>query len=402
MQRRTSAWIPDMPNGRALFVTPEVPYPTRGGGALRSASLLEYLAKRYEVDVIVFREPGAEDPSRLFPPGTARRVHVLELPHHRNNPLSRAVRNAGRLARGVPPLVDRFAGFADRIASLVHGESYRVAAIEHFWCAPYWEQVAPVCSRTVLDLHNIESVLHERCARTETGPGALAHQMFCRAARDLEARWLPRYDCLLATSTADAELARALSPRSLITVYPNAIPFVPRPNVPEREMVIFSGNLEYHPNVSAVRFFRNEIWPILRDRWPSLVWRVAGKNSHGVRKHTNGDTRIELPGPMENAIAELAAARVVVVPLLAGSGTRFKVIEAWAAGRAVVATTIGVEGLPARHGENVLIADGARDFADAVSRLLASPSLRLTLGETGRTIFESEFTWDSGWQKLDL
>jgi len=226
--------------------------------------------------------------------------------------------------------------------------------------------------------------------------------MFCRAARDLEARWLPRYDCLLATSTADAELARALSPRSLITVYPNAIPFVPRPNVPEREMVIFSGNLEYHPNVSAVRFFRNEIWPILRDRWPSLVWRVAGKNSHGVRKHTNGDARIELPGPMENAIAELAAARVVVVPLLAGSGTRFKVIEAWAAGRAVVATTIGVEGLPARHGENVLIADGARDFADAVSRLLASPSLRLTLGETGRTIFESEFTWDSGWQKLDL
>ena len=287
-------------------------------------------------------------------------------------------------------------------AFLVHGESYRVAAIEHFWCAPYWEQVAPVSSRTVLDLHNIESVLHERCARTETGPGALAHEMFCRSARDLEARWLPRYDCLLATSTADAELARAISPRSLIIVYPNAIPFVPRPNVPEREMVLFSGNLEYHPNVSAVRFFRNEIWPILRDRWPSLVWRVAGKNSHGVRKHTNGDARIELPGPMENAIAELAAARVVVVPLLAGSGTRFKVIEAWAAGRAVVTTTIGVEGLPARHGENVLIADSARDFADAVSRLLASPSLRLTLGETGRTIFESEFTWDSGWQKLDL
>ena len=391
-----------MPDGRALFVVPEAPYPTRGGGALRSASLLEYLARRYDVDVIVFRQPGAEDPSRLFPHGTARRVHVLELPHHRNNPLSRAVRNSGRLARGVPPLVDRFAGFADRMAALVRDQSYRVGVIEHFWCAPYWEQVAPVSSRTVLDLHNIESVLHERCARTEGGPGALAHEMFCRSARDLEAQWLPRYDCLLTTSEADAQLARAISPRSLIVVYPNAIPFVPRPNVPEREMIIFSGNLEYHPNISAVRFFRNEIWPILRDRWPSLVWRLAGKNPYGVRKYTSGDARIELTGPMENSIEELAAARVVVVPLLAGSGTRFKVIEAWAAGRAVVSTTIGAEGLPARHGENLLIADGPRQFADAVSLLLTAPDLRAKLSETGRTLFESELTWENAWQKLDL
>jgi len=277
-----------------------------------------------------------------------------------------------------------------------------VAAIEHFWCAPYWEQVAPVSSRTVLDLHNIESVLHERCARTEGGPGGLAHEMFCRSARELEAQWLPRYDCLLTTSEADAQLARAVSPRSPIVVYPNAIPLVPLPNVPEREMIIFSGNLEYHPNISAVRFFRNEIWPILRDRWPSLVWRLAGKNPYGVRKSTSGDERIELTGPMENAIEELAAARVVVVPLLAGSGTRFKVIEAWAAGRAVVSTTIGAEGLPARHGKNLLIADGPRQFADAVSLLLTAPDLRAELSETGRTLFESELTWENAWQKLDL
>jgi glycosyltransferase involved in cell wall biosynthesis len=391
-----------MPNNRALFVVPEAPYPTRGGGALRSASLLEYLARRYDVDVIVFREPGAEDPTPLFPPGTARRVHVLELGHHRKDACSRAVRNSGRLARRVPPLVDRFAGFDDRMAALVHGQNYQVAAIEHFWCARYWEQVAPVSARTVLDLHNIESVLHERCARSDRGAGALAHEMFSRFARDLEAQWLPRYDCLLTASAADAQRAQAISPGSRISVYPNAIPLVPRPNVPEREMVVFSGNLEYHPNVSAVRFFRNEIWPILRDRWPSLVWRLAGKNPEEVRKYTSGDDRIELPGPMENAIEEIAAARVVVVPLLAGSGTRFKIIEAWAAGRAVVSTTIGAEGLPARHGENLLIANTPREFADAVSLLLAAPDLRAEIGVTGRALYESEFIWENAWRKLDL
>jgi glycosyltransferase involved in cell wall biosynthesis len=103
-----------------------------------------------------------------------------------------------------------------------------------------------------------------------------------------------------------------------------------------------------------------------------------------------------------SAVEVLATAKVVVIPLLAGSGTRFKLLEAWAAGRAVVSTTIGAEGLPAKNGENLLIADDAGTFADSVSRLLTNPDLRTRLGETGRELFESEFTWDKAWQKLDL
>ena len=391
-----------MGNGRALFLVPEAPYPARGGGALRSASLLEYLARRYEVDAIVFREPGAADPAKLFPRGIAREIHVLELPHHRKDAISRVVRNTGRLARGVPPLVDRFAGFADRVAGWVRGRTYRVAVIEHFWCAPYWEQVAPVSAKTVLDLHNIESVLHERCAQTEDGPGALAHEIFRRSARELETIWLPRFDCMLTASAADAQFASAIAPRSDVVVYPNAIPLVPQPKAAECDMVLFSGNLEYHPNISAVRFFRTEIWPILRDRWPTLVWRLVGKNPQAVAKYTAGDARIEVSGPVENAVEELAAAKAVVVPLLAGSGTRFKVIEAWAAGRAIVSTTIGAEGLPAYHKENLLIADGSEDFANAVSLLLTSANLRAQLGGAGRALFESEFTWERAWQNLEL
>jgi glycosyltransferase involved in cell wall biosynthesis len=391
-----------MARGRALLLVPEAPYPAQGGGALRSASVMEYLARRYDVDVIVFREPGALDPARLFPSEIACEIHVVELPHHRKDVISRVVRNTGRLGRGVPPLLDRFAGFSQQIDAFLRNRRYEVTVVEHFWCAPYWEQVAPVSAKTVLNLHNIESVLHQRCARTESGPAALAHDTFRQAARDLEAQWFPRYDCLLTSSHADAQFARTISPLSNIVVYPNTIPFVTQPDVPERELIVFSGNLEYHPNVSAVRYFRNEIWPVLRDQWPSLVWRLVGKNPQAVRNHTNGDPRIEVSGPVENAIQELASARVVVVPVLSGSGTRFKVIEAWAAGRAVVATTIGAEGLPARHGEHLLIADGARNFAHAVSLLLTSPALRAQIGETGRSLFESDFTWERGWQKLDL
>lgn len=385
-----------------MILLPEAPYPTHGGGALRAASVLAYLAQRYEVDVLVFREPGAPHPSALFPAGFVRQIHVLDLPQHRKDPISRALRNAGRIAREVPPLIDRFSGFAGPISAFVRGREYEVAVIEHFWCAPYWDQIAPVSRRTVLNLYDIESVLHARCAAIDNSPQALAHSIFSRAARALEWEWLPRYDEVLTTSSDDAAIVQAIAPDTKVTIYPNAIPFVPRVSAVERDIVAFSGNLEYHPNVSAVRYFRQEIWPILRERWPGLVWRLIGKNPEAVWQHTNGDARIELSGAVENAIDELAAARVVVVPLLAGSGTRIKIIEAWAAGRAVVSTTVGAEGLPARHGKNLLIADEVWRFADSVSLLLTDAALRVRLGETGRRVFESEFTWEAAWQKLDL
>jgi len=391
-----------MTRDRALFLVPAAPYPMHGGGALRSASVLEYLARRYDVDVIVFREPWAPDPAPLFPPVIRGEILVLGLPRHHNDPISRAARNAQRMARGVPPLMDRFHGFAAPISAFLHGRRYEVAVIEHFWCAPYFEQIAPVSRKTVLDLHNIESMLHRRCAATEYGGAAFAHHIFAGAARDLEARWLPRYNQVLTASREDEKLARSIAPGANVAVYPNAIPFVPWPSAAEREIVAFSGNLEYHPNVAAVRYFHENIWPALREKWPSLVWRLIGKNPNAVRRDVNGDPRIEFSGPVGSGVEELAAAKVAVVPLLAGSGTRFKLLEAWAAGRAVVSTTIGAEGLPARHGENLLIADDAATFADSVSRLLTDADLRSRLGGAGRAVFESEFTWDHAWQKLDL
>jgi glycosyltransferase involved in cell wall biosynthesis len=91
-----------------------------------------------------------------------------------------------------------------------------------------------------------------------------------------------------------------------------------------------------------------------------------------------------------------------VVPLLAGSGTRLKILEAWAAGLPVISTSIGAEGLGARVGEHLLIADGAAGFASAVTRVLACNDLRTSLGKAGRLLLEKEFTWGTAWAKLDF
>jgi len=385
---------------RALFLTPEAPYPAIGGGALRSASLLEYLGRRCEVDVIAFREQGSADPAAAFPPGLVRHVHVVDLPYHSRHVLLRIGRNLGRLARAVPPLNDRFRGFEAQIRAHLSGRSYELALLEHFWTASYRDLLARHSKRVILDLHNIESVLLAACARVEPWPVSHAFRRFHSACLRQERAMLPKFDAVLVPSARDARRLDEIAPGAMNLVYPNAIPWVAEPVRAEENAIVFSGNLGYHPNIQAVRFFRRKIWPVLRQRWPSLVWRLVGKDPDGVRAYTSGDPRIEVLGPVANAVEAIAAAKVAVVPVLAGSGTRVKILEAWAAAKAVVSTSLGAEGLAAVDGEHLLLADDPNRFADSVSTLLQSESARRSLGGNARRLYEREFTWEAAWARL--
>jgi glycosyltransferase involved in cell wall biosynthesis len=385
----------------ALLLSPEPPYPAVGGGALRTASLLEYLGRRYALDLIVFRDGGAPDPASAVPRGLVRSLYVIDLPRHSRRPLARYSRNLVRLVRGRPPLNDRFSGSGREIRSIVDGKHYHLAVLEHFWSAPYLEQVAPHCPRVILDLHNIESMLLAGYAGVARWPLSSAFRRFHTVCRAQERRWLPQFRHLLAASEDDVARLRILAPGCSASVYPNSIPALERPLREEDHAIAFSGNLAYPPNTSAVRFFRRKVWPILREKWPGLVWRVLGKNPEAVSKDVIGDPRVEVMGPVPDAVEALASAKVVVVPILTGSGTRVKILEAWAAARAVVSTRVGVEGLPARNGEHLLVADDPGGFAEAVSRLLESEEIRRDLGEGGRNMYLREFTWQSAWAALE-
>jgi glycosyltransferase involved in cell wall biosynthesis len=386
---------------KAFFLSAEAPYPAVGGGALRSASLLEYLARSYAVHAVVFRQSCDPSPGLAIPPGRVDKLDVIDLSYHSKQPIARAMRNAWRIIRNRPPLVDRFSGFADHISKLLTGEQYEIAVIEHFWCAPYVAQVRPHTKSVILDLHNIESVWHSRLAASENAARSWALGRFATASVALERRLLPKFDLILATSDSDAELARQLAPGTNVSVYPNALPETAQPRRLEQQAIVFSGNLEYPPNISAVRFFRENIWPILEARWPELKWRILGKNPGAVRHIVAGHPRIELTGFVEDAVTVLAECQVAVIPVLAGSGTRVKILEAWAAGTPVVSTTLGAEGLDCSHEAQLLIADEPQRFADAVTRLLASPLDRVRIGSAGRLLFEERYTWPAAWKTLD-
>jgi glycosyltransferase involved in cell wall biosynthesis len=338
--------------------------------------LLEYLRARYRVDVATF-----------------------ELRAHSKTAAARVWRNGVRLVRRHPPLFDRFKGYEAQIAAQMPAPRYAAAVVEHFWCASYAVLLRPRCQRLILDLHNVESALARSHSRAASWPHSWASASFATAYERLERRWLPRFDVILVASEEDR---RRIS-HANVHVFPNALPEIACPGLSESppESIIFTGNLEYHPNVEAVRWFCARVWPELRERASGLEWRIAGVNPGAVRRLVDGDARIRLEGPVEDAVATLAQASIAVVPLRSGSGTRFKILEAWAAARPVVSTTIGAEGLGARDGEHLLIADTPATFAGAVLRLLGDNELRARLGRAGRAMYLERFTWAAAWRKLE-
>ena len=359
-------------NKRALFLSPEDPTPGWGGGGLRSASLLEYLKQNYEVQVLRF-----------------------DLRPHSTSTPARMERNALRLLQGVPPLFDRFSGYEHQLSQKIAAH-YDLAIVEHFWCASYAPLLRKHAASLVLDLHNIESELARSHARAVPWPVSWASSRFAESYRKLEQRWIPLFDTILVTSEDDRSRVR----HSDVYVYPNALPVLPMPETQEDACIVFSGNLEYHPNFEAVRWFHRDIWPLVKEKCPGIEWRLIGRNPEAVKKLVAGDPRIKLVGPVDDAVGEIARGQACVVPLLSGSGTRFKILEAWAAGRAVVSTRLGAEGLGARNGEHLLLAEDAASFSQAIARVLHDQDLRQKLGAQGRAQYLEKFTWPVAWKSL--
>jgi polysaccharide biosynthesis protein PslH len=388
---------------KALMLSPEPPYPLQGGGAYRTASLLHYFARFAEVDLILLSDSGVP---AVLPPGLVHSQQVIPLPSHNRGVAARYLRNASRAIRGVPPLIDRLAGLAGPIEQAIGNQHYDFGIVEHFWCAPYLKLLTRHCSTTILNLHNVESVLHERCAGVSETLVRRGHLRFAGASRKLESALLPGYSLVLATSENDAAIVRRIAPESRVAVFPNSLPRVPVPRSIEYPRIVFPGNFEYHPNIDAAGYLVREIWPEVRRHHPEVRLRLAGRGDGAIRhllpRGPVESTGIEVTGTVTDALHEISQARLVVAPLRAGSGTRIKILEAWSAARCVVATPLAAEGLAAESGTNIALASNSGEFASEIVRLLNDAEARQHLGMAGRHTFEQHYCWENVWKKLDL
>lgn len=382
---------------RLLVLTSRLPYPPREGHQLRAWHLLKALAARHQVTLLSFLR-GDDD---LAAAGPMREVlHGLEtfpIPSERSR-----VALGGALARctltRAPFLAAKYASPAlrGRLASLA-----READLVHFDMLPLMAHVdcVPTGTPVVFNAHNVEHLLLEKRAQIETWPWTRA---FLRSQvprlRAFEQSACQRADAVWACSDADADALRELAPGTEVVVVPNGVDLeANRPAsspASDNAQLVFVGQMGWFPNRDGIDWFLREIFPRILAARPQAQFVLVGKTD-GFEVPAEVAARVRLAGFVPDLRPLVHAAAVYVVPLRAGSGTRLKVLEAMALGKAIVTTTIGSEGIALRHDHSALYADDADSFAAATLALLGSPERAARLAAAARTCAEAQYGWDA-------
>jgi glycosyltransferase involved in cell wall biosynthesis len=257
----------------------------------------------------------------------------------------------------------------------------------------------------VVDSHNIDYDLARQYARA----GGLARRLYASANwRKLRREELATYrdaDGVYVCSVADQLRLVEEVPEARTLVIPNAADveyYQPRATdpPPDGRTVVFFGHLSYFPNVDGVTYFVEKIWPRIAAAHPEAGLKIIGGQAPRSLLELV-QPRIELTGFVSDLRPHLAGAAAVVVPLRLGGGTRLKIVEAMAMGKAIVSTTVGAEGIEAVPGRDVLVEDHPAGFADAVNRLLAEPSLAARVGQSARQLAEQRYAWSGAARALE-
>lgn len=369
--------------------------PIDTGGKIRSYNILRHLAKSHDVTYLSYysglRDPLYESSLREQFAG----AYILHIPAAEAM-LSQYLDYIGRLGSRAPYAVTKFTHpIVQRTVLQWLSEKRFDVAVCDFLSASlnFPHRLTIPC---VLFQHNVESVLWRRMAETETAPWRkLAYKIEAAKMASYEKRAIARFHHLIAVSEQDRHEMRKMNPSCRITVVPTGVDTqqyrVAQPAPGNPPLVVFTGSMDWEPNIDAMEYFCRQIWPLVLAQAPNARLQIVGRDPH-PRVLRLAAPSIDVTGKTPSVIDYLRSATVVVVPLRIGGGTRLKIFEAMAMGKAVVSTSIGAEGLDVIPGRDLEIADTSNGFASAVIRLIRDPGLRRTY-ETNAAILAARYDW---------
>ncbi|MBI5711868.1 MAG: glycosyltransferase [Chloroflexi bacterium] len=370
---------------RLLFLTPQLPHPPKQGTAIRNWGLIKSLSARHEITLLSFDDTNnISDELRE----TCREVHTVPLPH-------RTTLNRLRdlFLSPLPDLAHRLASpqFSTRLQSLIINHQFAAFFIEGLELAPYLisNLQSPI---SIFDAHNAETLLQRRAYENDIRnikrlPVALYSLIQTRRLTDFEAKVCRKVNHVTCVSQEDAEALRALVPTLNPIIVPNGI-FLSdyTSNFQLRTsnfQLVFTGKMDYRPNIDAVVWFANEIFPKIKNEIPEAQFIIVGQKPTQAVKSLKSINGIKVTGAVDDIRPHIGGATVYVAPLRMGGGTRFKLLEAMALKKPIVSTTIGAEGFAIQNGREMLIADDADSFAQATITLLRDETKRQALSDEG-------------------
>lgn len=372
-------------------------WPATTGGRVRSLQIISELARRHTVTVITTHGAG-DDPDgleRRLPEGTRLVSFPYQVPKRGDVTFPIAVARSWLSRYPVDLWKWQVPEVREHVRALVESGTVDLCVADFLFAAVN----VPGRSRVpvVLFEHNVEHLIWRRLC-------ALEPRLWRRALLEIEWRKLrareadacQRADLTIAVSDDDRRRLAATAPDARICAIPTGVDthyFSPNGYHEHANRIVFSGSMDWHPNEDAVAHFADAILPRIRAEIPDASLTVVGRNPGARLRELAARSDIVVTGTVDDVRPSIAEAAVYVVPLRAGSGTRLKIFEALAMGKAVVSTTVGAEGLALEPGRHFVAADEPAAFADAVVGLLRDPDRRQALGRAGRSLVETYYSW---------
>ncbi|MBI5136398.1 MAG: TIGR03087 family PEP-CTERM/XrtA system glycosyltransferase [Nitrospirae bacterium] len=374
-----------------LFIAHRVPFPPNKGDKIRNYHVIEALAAHFDVHLLAFREGG--DPRRV-PEGLARLCASAELVPIAGGRF-RSLLRALRAGISVSEAHYRRDAMARRVRERVAAHGITVAWAGSSALAPY---LFGLPGRRYVDFMDVDSDKWRQYAERTGDP--LSRWVYRREARrvaDLEARALRALNAVFVVAPGEADLLAERHPgagrvivagNGVVGIAPGGRSMAARP-----EAVVFTGAMDYWPNVDAVVWFAERVWPAVRAARPAARFLIVGSNPVREVCALGRLPGVAVTGTVPDVAPYLGAARVMVAPLRMARGIQNKVLEGMAAGLPVVTTPEGADGIDATDGDTFLVRADAEATARAVTGLLADPEAARALGERARRLMSERYGW---------
>jgi len=390
---------------RILWVKPGGLWPVNTGGRLRSFNIISELSRRNQVSVLTTHRPDDDCSALAENLPLCRSVTSLDYSAPKRTSLKFAATLIKSWCSELPVDLYKF-----RIAKLRQEVTLALASGEFDLCIADFLVALPntpfnLSARfahtrvpVIYFSHNVEHMIWKRLCRNDKNPlRRLILEIEWRKMRHYEAKACKRVDLTIAVSEEDRDQLIRMAPGSKSCAVPTGVDieyFKPIPDTAQKPFeLVFTGSMDWHPNEDAILYFIDNILPHIKKRLPAVTLTVAGRNPSPLLQSVAAKTGVSLTGTVDDIRPFIQQAAVYVVPLRIGGGTRLKIFEALAMGKAIVSTTIGAEGLPLIEGHHLLRADEPVKFAEQVVYLLNDKHQREQLGKAGRTLVEESYSW---------
>ncbi len=377
---------------RVLVLSSEPPWPpTHGGARLKLYQVLKHLAPRHDMTLLMMLERPEE---REFVPALEKvcgRVLAFDRKPVSAPPTWRE--------RWQAPFY-RLAYTTEVAAAIQHEltkNTYDLVHVDLAHMAVYTPLLRE--HRKIIAAHDSQTVSYaSRVALARTPRERLRARFLLNRVRAFERQHYPEYDACIVVAEEDRDMIRRLCPDLRVQIAPNGIDldyFQPQPaTIAEPHQLVFTGMMDFGPNIDAVAWFVSAILPRVEQAYPDARFEIVGRNPTGAVRALTKSARVSATGFVPDLQPHLARAAVYVCPLRLGSGMKNKMLEAMAMGKAIVTTSEGASGIGGTSGREYLVADQAEPFADAVVELLRNPARRWDLGQAARRFVEARYSWE--------